>query len=365
MKIAMFTGSMRGGGAEHVMLQLATSFADRSHDVDIVLARATGEYLRMVPDSVRVVDLKDTGIVTFIRDFLRYARRERPAVVVATGERCELAALIAKLILGRRLRVIIQRGSMWSPNLSAKPSRYRVELRLTALMLPLADGVVAASDGVADVVRALSPRAAHKVTTIYSPIDTANIALWATDPVDHPWFGYGNAPVILTAGRLVAPKDYATLLRAFAAVERWRPARLMILGEGPERENLLALRASLRIEDHVELPGFEVNPFKYMARSSVFVLSSRYEGLPTMLIEAMACGTPVVSTDCPGGPDEILEGGRWGRLVPVGDWQAMARAIEATLDDPMPAGVLKARAAAFSVDASVDRYLALLRKGAL
>ena len=131
----------------------------------------------------------------------------------------------------------------------------------------------------------------------------------------------------------------------------------MILGQGVERESLLELAERLGVSDRFDLPGFDVNPFRYMSRASVFVLSSRYEGFPNVLAQAMACGAPVVSTDCRSGPSEMLEGGRWGRLVPVGDWRAMARAIEATLDDPMPAEELKARASVYSVEASVERYL--------
>ena len=163
--------------------------------------------------------------------------------------------------------------------------------------------------------------------------------------------------MVLAAGRLATEKDYPTLLRAFAEVARSRPARLVILGQGPERESLLELATWLGIEDRFDLPGFDVNPFRYMARASVFVLSSRYEGFPNVLAQAMACGTPVVSTDCRSGPSEMLEDGRWGRLVPVGDWRAMARAIEGTLDDPMAAEALRGRASVYSVEASVERYL--------
>ena len=160
-----------------------------------------------------------------------------------------------------------------------------------------------------------------------------------------------------------AEKDYPTLLRAFAEVVRSRPARLVILGQGVERESLLELAERLGVSERFDLPGFDVNPFRYMSRASVFVLSSRYEGFPNVLAQAMACGAPVVSTDCRSGPSEMLEGGRWGRLVPVGDWRAMARAIEDTLDDPMPAEELKARASVYSVEASVERYLEVLLGG--
>ena len=159
-------------------------------------------------------------------------------------------------------------------------------------------------------------------------------------------------------------KDHATLLKAFAHVVASRPARLVIVGEGPDRRNLTALAERLEISQHFDMPGFRNNPFAYMSKSRVFVLSSKYEGLPTVLIEAMACGTPVVSTDCRSGPSEILERGKWGRLVAVGDWRGMAEAIRDTLDNPIPSDRLISRASAFSADASIDRYVELLTRSA-
>ena len=166
--------------------------------------------------------------------------------------------------------------------------------------------------------------------------------------------------MILSAGRLTGVKDHATLLRAFAEVLDSRAARLVVLGDGIERDNLLQLAERYGIADSVDLPGFRVNPFAYMSRASVFVLSSRYEGFPNVLVQAMACGTPVVSTNCRSGPDEILEDGRWGRLVPVGGWRSMADAILATLDNPTPSAHLISRASTYSVETSVDRYLEVL-----
>ena len=204
------------------------------------------------------------------------------------------------------------------------------------------------------------PAASHKIITIYNPVVWHDHASKAAAPVDHPWFCDKDMPVVLSVGRLMPVKDHATLLRAFGQVMHSRPARLVILGEGPERRNLTELAERLGISQHFDLPGFRVNPFAYMSKSNVFVLSSRYEGLPTVVIEAMASGTPVVSTDCRSGSREILEDGKWGHLVPVGDWRSMAEAIIETLDNPVPSDQLISRASAFSADASIDRYLEVL-----
>ena len=356
----MFTGSMRGGGAERVVMILATAFAERGLDVDLVLVKAEGEYLDMVPDSVRVIDLDSRRMLTAIPRFLHYVHRERPPFLFSTLVTTALTALIAKLVNGRGMRVLVGQASTFSIAYEQGTSRERLYMKLMRLLLPLADGVVAVSDGVADDLRDQAPRAAGKIVTIYDPIVSPALVEQAEAPVEHPWFANDDPPVILSVGRLVQLKEHSTLLRAFAEVVRSRPARLVILGQGVERESLLELAERLGVSNRLDLPGFDVNPFRYMSRASVFVLSSRYEGFGNVLAQAMACGAPVVSTDCRSGPSEILEGGRWGRLVPVGDWRAMARAIEETLDDPMPAEALKARASVYSVEASVDRYLELL-----
>ncbi len=341
------------------MLALAAGLAQRGLKVDLVLMHATGEYMHAVPDGVRVIDLDVRKLVTFVADFLRYVRRERPCIVLSALLLPDLAALVAKVVFGSRMRLYSWHHTMFTSAFEVASFRTRQYMRLVWLLLPIADQIVAVSDGVSDDLRRRSSRTADKTVTVYNPVVSTDINELSACGLHHPWFG-ADTPTILSVGRLSPEKDYPTLLRAFAEVARSRSARLVILGQGPERESLLELASRLGIEDRLDLPGFDVNPFRYMARASVFVLSSRFEGFPNVLPEAMACGAPVVSTDCRSGPSEMLEGGKWGRLVPVGDWRAMAWAIEATLDDPMPAEELKARASVYSVEASVDKYLELL-----
>ena len=236
----------------------------------------------------------------------------------------------------------------------------RQTLRVLKRLLPSADGIVAVSQGVADDLRAIVPAASRKVTAIPNPVVWPDHAQKAREPVDHPWFNDDTTPVVLSAGRLTTVKDHATLLRAFAEVIRSQPARLVILGVGPERENLLELTERLEVSQYVDLPRFKINPFAYMSRAKVFVLSSQYEGFPNVLVQAMACGTPVVSTDCRSGPREILQDGKWGPLVPVSDWRRMSRAILETLDNPIPSDSLISRASDYSAEASIDRYLEVL-----
>ena len=342
------------------MLGLASGLVECGMPLDLVLVRAEGALIDLVPESVRLIDLDSHRSVASALKFLLYLRRERPAAILSTPLRTNVVALIAKLLIQRRIRVVARQDNTFTEEFDDGSFRQRMMLRVLKWLLPMADCIVAVSKGVADDLRSVIPVASHKVTTIYNPVVWPDHAEKAAAPVEHPWLNDDGAPVILSVGRLTTVKDHATLLRAFAQVLRSRQARLVILGVGPERENLLELAARLDVSRQVDLPGFELNPFSYMSRSNVFVLSSRYEGFANVLVQAMACGTPVVSTDCRSGSSEILEDGKWGRLVPVGDWCAMAEAIIETLDNPIQSDLLIARASTFSADASIDRFLEIL-----
>lgn len=358
--IALFVHSMSGGGIERVMANLASELAERGMSVDLVLNKAEGELLDLVPESVRLIDLDSYRTVASLLRFLRYLRRERPAVVISTPLRPNVVALVAKMLFRRDVRVLVRQDSTYSEKFADGSFRDRRMWQVYKCFLPLADGIVSVSRGVADDLRDVAPAVSHKVMTIYNPVVWPDHEEKAAVPVDHPWFCDSTIPTILSAGRLVPLKDHATLLRAFAEVVVSRPARLVILGEGPERQSLSELAERLGISQYFDMPGFMVNPFAYMSRSKLFVLSSRYEGLATVLIEAMASGTSVVSTDCRSGPREILEDGKYGHLVPVGDWRAMAEAILDALDNPVSPDRLISRASTFSVEASVDRYMEVL-----
>jgi glycosyltransferase involved in cell wall biosynthesis len=224
---------------------------------------------------------------------------------------------------------------------------------------PWASEVVAVSRGAADDLARASGLPRDRVQVVYNPVITTSILSQAQQPLDHPWFEPGQPPVILGVGRLTRQKDFPTLIRAFAEVRRRHPARLLILGEGVDRPALEDLIRELGLGGHAALPGFQGNAMAYMARSALFVLSSAWEGLPTVLIEALAAGTKVVSTDCPSGPREILQNGRLGALVPVGDATALASAMLAALEQPgsnLPPDAL----APYTMDAAVNHYLQLI-----
>lgn len=297
---------------------------------------------------------------------VKYLRRERPDAVLAAEPHYNTMAVLARRVARVPTRVVL--SERIQPSMRERrngPWRHpylKDFLRKTYLS---ADAIAAVSEGVADDLAICSGIPRDRITTIYNPVVGPDIALMAEEPVAEPYFEPGAPPVILAVGRLDPQKDYPTLIRAFSRLRRGREARLVILGAEHRlrplyRQELIDLAAGLGIADDLILPGYLDNPFAYMARARVFVLSSTHEGLPGVLIQALACGCPSVSTDCPSGPREILENGRYGALVPVGDDAAMAAAIEQTLERPIDSGILKARADTFSIDQAVDSYLRLL-----
>ncbi|MER3479061.1 MAG: glycosyl transferase [Meiothermus sp.] len=327
-RIALFLPSLRGGGAERVMANLARGFAEQGLTVDLVLAKAEGPYLSQVPTSVRVVDLGARRVLFALPGLVQYLRRERPSAMLSALNHANIVAIWARFLARTKTRLVVsEHNTLSRATENAAVRRAKAMPLLIRLFYPQADAVVAVSQGVAKDLTARTGLPPGKVRVIYNPVVTPELFAKAEEPLDHPWFKPGEPPVILGVGRLTAQKDFATLIRAFALVRKERPARLMILGEGEERPKLETLVQELGLEADVSLPGFVENPFSYMKRAAVFVLSSKWEGLPTVLIEALALGIPVVSTDCPNGPAEILEGGKWGGLVPVGDPEALAGAM--------------------------------------
>ncbi len=333
-RIAIFMPSLFGAGGQRSMLNLAHGIAENGYPVDLVLAQAEGEFLGEVRDSIRIVDLKASRALTSLPALVRYLRREQPVAMLSVFGYTNIITLWAWRLAGVRTRLFVNEQNTVSQEAgNAANWRSRITPRLIKAFYPWANGIIVVSNGVREDLANLTKISRERIRVIYNPsVVRAEVTKKAQEPLDHPWFKPGQPPVLLAVGRLQIQKDYPTLIRAFAQVRRSRTARLLILGEGRERAALEAQIRELGLEQDISLPGFVPNPYSYMARASLFVLSSRWEGLPTVLIEALCCGAPVVSTDCPSGPQEILRGGKYGRLVPVGDVQALAQAIDAALD---------------------------------
>ena len=399
----LLTG-LDGGGAERTTLNLAAAFIARGHRADLVIPRLAGDYRTAVPDGMRVwraripgtdrkllraiqrsgvqVEAMTVNPIGVARSWLvlgrkdldlpvrrrlrvyayatmiaQYVREARPHVLVSALPGADAAAVCAAELTDRAVPVVVTVRNV--------PEDYYAPEWLAAsrTLYPLADAVVAVSRGVAESVQRSLRVDAGRVRAIYNPIPADSIRRLAQEEVTHPWFADGEPPVVLSVGREAPSKDYPTLVEAFGLVRREVDSRLVILGKlsAPYRARLKSLARGLGVEGALGFVDFDENPYRYMRRAGLLALSSRSEGLPGVILEALACGTPVVSTDTPCGPREILGG--WGDLPPVGDAPALARALVATLRGARPTEeALRARAADFSVEKAADAYIALFEE---
>lgn len=394
-RIAVLLPSLAGGGAERSMLNLVGAFLRQGRDVDLLLFRREGAYLNSVPDGTRVVELpagsalhgrwlaaradpsgigallrpvlfprKTDGDLRHIASLACYLREQPPDVLLSAMTYTNLVALWARDLVQATVPVVITERISLSHHIESKSAknawRWRYLLPAVSHAYRSADGICVVSNSVAEDLAANTQLERSAIRTLYNPVVDDKLREMAAEPLDHPWFAPGAPPVVLGVGRLIPQKDFPTLLRAFALLSTKYRARLVILGEGRLRGELEELARELGISSHFDLPGFAENPYRYMSRAGVFALSSIYEGLPGVLIQALACACPVVSTDCPGGSAEILAGGQVGRLVPMRDAAALADALHTTLQEPPPAEALAERAARFSVQHTSAEYLGYL-----
>jgi glycosyltransferase involved in cell wall biosynthesis len=360
-RIALFLSSLAVGGSQRVLANLASGFARRGVRVDLVLATGGDAFRDQLDPEVSVVDLGATRVATSLPRLVRYLRRIRPAALLSTQLHANLVALLAVRLSGVATRIAVRQGNVMSP--PGAGVRARLLALLARRQYRRADALVAVSAGVADDMAQRLGIARDRVRVLYNPVVNAALLESARAEVGHAWFAAGAPPVVLSVGRLSPQKDFPTLIRAFAELRNQQPARLVILGEGRERRALEALIAELGLVDLVWMPGSVANPHAYVSRAALYVLCSRWEGLPNALIEALAIGTPAIATDCVAGPREVLEGGRHGALVPPGDVGELALQMRRVL--LIPAGEREAvdsRALErFSFDLRVDDYLRLLR----
>ena len=398
-RIALLLTDLNGGGVQKMTVSLASALAERGHEAVIVLYSARGVLNSQIPPNVGLHHLKAGSRVTarlapiwadpvalpwlilpvilprkpppglkYLPSLARFLHRYRPDALISAAPNCNLAAVWANRLAGSRAKIVISERTAPSKMLT-KSGSWRTRF-LPALMhrtYQQADVIVAVSRALGDDLASVTRIPRRRIVTIYNPVVGANLEALAKEPIDHPWFAADAPPVILSAGRLSAQKDFPTLIRAFAALRATRDARLVILGGATadgktevRQQDLVALAEGLGVASDLCLLGFMPNPYAYMARARIFALSSAWEGFGNVLVEALACGCPVVSTDCPHGPAEILDGGRYGRLVPVGDDAAMAKAMADVLVSPPDPALLRQRSQEFTVERSVDGYLGAL-----
>lgn len=354
-KIAILLPCLYGGGAERVTLALAGELARRGHQVDLVLVHHGGDLMPLVPPGVRIIEIRAARIRASILPLVAYLRRERPDALQAVMWPQTLVAVFARALARTQTRVMLVDHSTLSKQFPGKFSAVRWTIRW---LYPRANTRVIVSESSADDIAQFSGLPRSMWSVIHNPVDLPEVLLSNSD-VERLWSGANER--LISVGRLTAEKNYALLIKAFAVVMRKRPnARLLVIGQGALEAELKALTERLGLQHQVVFPGFVLDPWPYFASADLFVLSSSFEGFPVALIEALHAGLRIVSTDCPGGPREILDAGRFGRLVPVDAVGALARAIDESLDQDVDSEHQRARAWQLSGQQQVDRYEELL-----
>ncbi len=365
IRVAFFLPTLEPGGTERNVVNLVNSIDKQKYQVSLVLGKKEGDFIKEINQDIHITNLDAPYSFGLFFALVHYFKNQKLDIFVSAFPRINIICLVAKIFARSSVKIIITEHSVFSMlGVIAKTPWRRFFARFFMPLLahyfyPKANAIICVSRGIAnDLAKTISSNCAIRV--IYNPVIDEKIYQLSQESVNHSWFLNSATPVIVAAGRLVACKDYPTLLKAFALVVKEKSARLVILGRGLEEEKLKQLTHKMHLSESVAFLGFQENPFKYMAKSSVFVLSSLQEGFGNVIIEAMACGTPVVSTDCPVGPEEIITSGENGILVPVGDERAMAGAILEVLKNPVLAQNFsvegKKWAEFFSVKKSVQEY---------
>jgi len=366
-RIAFFISSMEGGGAERVILNLVNYYAQQGYQVDLLLANSTGVYLNEVSSDVRIIDLKVKRFWHYFFPIASYLRKEKPEAILVATTILNLITLVASRMAFTRTKVVVSEHSDLVAFADIGLLR-RANLLKSAIrfIYPLADNIVAVSNGVADSLVQFSGIKRSSIEVVYNGVMDENKIKLSKKSLNHPLFNDDNQ-ILIAVGRLQKGKGYSYLLEAFSKFLDQSPnpkkqLKLVVLGEGELRAELEAQMDELDIAEHCYFPGFVDNPFQYLANSDVFVLPSEFEGLPTVLIEALACGCSVISTDCPSGPDEILQSGKYGRLVPIKDSESLANSLLETLvkGDVCSKRQRQERGMYFSVDAAVENYSRVL-----
>jgi glycosyltransferase involved in cell wall biosynthesis len=355
--LAFFIQDLREGGAERSVARLLNGIVARNITADLVVVNRIGSFFSELDPRVKVVELPQRRTMTSMLGLKSYIDTRRPAALISSQTHTNVAAILANVMARRRTRLVVVEHNQYSMNRALKHGPVAIAYRLVPWVYRKADLVAAVSVGVRDDLAAETGLPAGRIAVLHNPVVSRELEERASAPVDHPWLNEPGPPVVLSVGRFTKQKNFSLLIEAFARLRRERPVRLIILGEGELRSELEACVRFHGVGEDVDLPGFDPNPFRFMRPAGIYVLSSDWEGLPTALIEAMACGTPVVSTDCAGGPREILLDGRLGTIVPRGDVGALTTAMAATLDARGDRQARIARALEFGVERAVDRYL--------
>lgn len=357
MKLCILMHSFGDGGVERMVVNTACGLAARGIEVQFLVGNEHGPYLNRLDRTIALEGLSGHRGECMTR-LVAYLREETPdALLVAKAPDARLA-LRARSLARRTVPLVMRPGTTISERVRGLTGRWK--LWRLARLYRRADAIIANSTGVRDDIAQVTGLTSERIHLVRNPVITPDLERLAVQPIDHPWFLHDGIPVIVGVGGLRRQKDFATLIRAFSLLTRHRSARLLILGRGRQEQRLRELVDELDVGEDVHFAGFVDNPYPYLARSNLFALSSRWEGSPNVLTEALALGTPVVATDCRSGPREILQDGRLGPLVPVGDPESMAEAMARMLDAPTESAQLRTAVAEYTLEQNAKHYHRIL-----
>jgi glycosyltransferase involved in cell wall biosynthesis len=363
--LAIFMATSGHSGVDRLVHNMLPVLASRGYRVDLLKVGGHGPHLREVPEGVRVIALGSKHVYTSLPAVMGYLRRERPLSLLCDKDRVNHTAILARALAqpksGSRTFLAVRTGTTLSIDSAQRGWFHAAKTRFsTARLYPFADRVIVNCQAVAEDMARYTGLDRTLIDVVPSPVVPSSAFKGCFSQPDHPWLRDGGPPVVMGVGELCARKDFATLLRAVALMQRDHPCRLMILGRGKHRDKLVELAGELGIAERLALPGFVPSPLDYLAKASLFAFTSTLEGLPFALIEALAVGVPAVSTDCPSGPREILQDGKYGPLVPVGDHRALAAAMLATLHNPLPRAFLQEAARPYEIEGATSAYVKAL-----
>jgi glycosyltransferase involved in cell wall biosynthesis len=358
IRVAFFLPSLGGGGAQRVIVNLANYYVRQGIAVDLLLVKNQGAYFPLLDSRVNLVILGCSRVAFSLIYLLRYLKKARPNSLLVTMPHVSIVAILAKLICGLSFKLIIRQPNYLSLNTGKINYFTRLLVKLICLLFNRADSIIAISQGVAKDLNSYGVIDSDKISVIYNPIFSGSILNQAEQKIQHQWIsnGHRDYALIIAVGRLVRQKNFSMLIDAFHKLLRQQNARLIILGEGPLKSELQAKINSLGLSWCIELLGFSDNPYAYLKRADVFVLSSLWEGFGNVLVESLALGTPVVSTDCPSGPAEILQDGKYGILVENNNSDALAAGMLKALRQSLQKEELIHRAKYFSISNIAEQY---------
>lgn len=356
--ICIFLPNFDNGGVERMLVNLAYGMWQNKIKVDFIVADKNRPYLGELPTDISIIELKSHDHQQQVTKTAQYLNEHRPSAMLSAKEPDIAVAEAAIKSSDTACKLFIRAVVNHTQRLAhSNPIKRWLALREIKRLYAKAHGIIAVSQGVADDLQMILGDTAPVISTANNPVITPSFYDKAKQPVTHPWLVPGAPPVILGVGRISRAKNFPLLIKSFAQLRQQQPCRLIILGSGKKQDRLLKLAEALGVREDVDLPGYQENPYAFLNKASLFVLSSLWEGSPNVLTEALAAGCPVVSTDCPSGPKETLQNGKFGPLVAMDDVDGLAKAMSETLNQPLPSDVLISATESFTTSNSAKQYL--------